>query len=501
MSKYNKSFIIVFISNFLTKTVGFIKDLLFGWTFGATTLLDNYFLITSIPNIINSTWNKALETVLLPIHADNSNKYGELKANQILSQLSFILSLISLVVYIIIVIIGSIALKYLYISTFTHIIPIAISIVCFAIIIETFLLSLKIHKLSHKKFLLIQILPFFQSFVLILAILFFRTSLNLTYLSLFYILGTSIQLLVTINLKWIWSNIKVYTRKLLIEVKSVIKNSMLLSMAAGIGMLNVFVDQTFALRLSEGSITYIHYGSFFLTIFQILIVQNFNTILFPSFQEYVQSKNIEAIKGDCQKFVKFVLLICLLSWILMLNNGYFLVHFLLSRGEMTVDSIKIIYFCVLGYGLAFLGTSINGIIIRIFHVFSEFKFLFRLSFINFFINIILNFIFIYLFGIWGIALSTSITILFLNIIHFLYLDKKLFLKIIEFSDRWYLRFFLLFLTCTFVEFIIIKYAINIYSTNLADNILLIIISVFSFVLLTVIFKFIMFRDGKLVLVF
>ena len=114
VNKYLKPFLEVFSTNFLVKLVGFFKELLFGWIYGPNVILDTYFFITSIPNMINATWNKALETVLLSAYQKLRIEKGDNEANHFLSSSVVILSIFTILIYLILFLIINLVLKQFF---------------------------------------------------------------------------------------------------------------------------------------------------------------------------------------------------------------------------------------------------------------------------------------------------------------------------------------------------------------------------------------------------
>ena len=409
VNKYLKPFLEVFSTNFLVKLVGFFKELLFGWIYGPNVILDTYFFITSIPNMINATWNKALETVLLSAYQKLRIEKGDNEANHFLSSSVVILSIFTILIYLILFLIINLVLKQFFGDYFDYEKIDAAKIVSFAIIFETLILSVKVNNYANKRFVIPTLLPIFQSGIIVLALVFLTDSLNIIHLSILYSCGAFLQLTVLLKYPWFWKFIKKINLTYFNTIKDFLKNTFLLTVASGISFLNIFVDQAFALRISEGAVTYIHYGAFFLTLFQIFFVQNIYTIFFPQFQEYYLNEDYDSLTSDTQNIIKLIFIICLLIQIILINNGFYVINLILGHGKMSSTDIQLIYKIVLAYGLAFLGTALNAVLIRLLHIYQRFKFIFVMSLVNFTLNIVFNIYFIHLFGIVGIALSTSLT--------------------------------------------------------------------------------------------
>lgn len=434
---YQKHFLTVLGTNIVVKTIGLIKELLLGWSFGATRILDNFLLVTSIPNIINVTWNTALETVLLPIYQNQKMEDGEAKANEFLRNLITLLILVTGGGYLVLLFVIDYGLQLLYGKMYTHEISLAAKIVTLVILVDCAALAIKVYNYAQKKYFWPTTLPIFQSAGLVLFLLLFWNRLTLISISWIYLLGGSTQIVILLRYRWFWKAGFIANMRALNQVKSLLKNSSLLALAAGISTLNLFVDKAFALRISEGAITIIHYGAFFLTFYQILFIQNINTIFFPQFQEYIIQKKYHKIQSDAEKIIKMIFLLSLFAWIFIINNGYLFLDLILGHGEISSYDIGVIYQCLLAYGLSFLGMALNVILIRILHVYNEYKLIFNISFVNFGLNILLNYLFVLFWGVWGIPLSTSITFIIICFIYLVYLKRMRKIEIVGFKDWWY----------------------------------------------------------------
>lgn len=485
-SKYTESFIQFFSANLITKFIGFFKEIFLGWIFGATKILDHFFFLTSIANVFNATWNKALETTVFQEYQkkrieDSTEKADEYLLNTILS-----FTLITILFVILLNLILPAIFSFILNQNISDSFILAGRLITATVIVETFVLSLKIYKFAEKKFFLTSMLPSFQSFTLLAGLLLFKDIKTISFLALLYLAGTSFQLVLLSSLKKTLRQFRFFSFRYFSDSFKLVKKSILLTLASGISTLNIFVDQSFAMNLPDGAVSYIHYGAFFLTFYQVLFVRNINTIFFPQFQEYAIHKEWDKLKSDTIKILKIIFLSSILIWLIILNNGEFFLKLILGYGNMSGEAIQIIYFCMLGYSLAFLGTALNAILIRILHVYDAFKFIFYISLMNFHLNLVFNFLFVRWFGIWGIPLSTSVTFLMIVITYFIYLFKYHHLILIEFRDLWYKKFLFAFI----LSFII---GGGFYVMNLQLELNYYLFNVISFLVTIILFSWIVFK--------
>jgi len=486
-NSYLKSFSQFFSANFIVRFISLIREVILAWVVGPSKILDIFFFITTIPNLVNATWNKAIETVLLTKYEIDRNNTKILEAKYILAKRLSSIIVISFFVYIILSITFPIIMYFFYENIFSKPLIMAIFIVNITFLVETYIIAIKIVKFSEHNFFLPSIIPAIQSLLMIVGIISLTDKITVLFLALLYSVGSFLQLSI------LFKNEFSVLRKMFIakvdfnSIKDIFKDSAQLSLAAGISSLNLFVDQSFALSLGESANSYIHYGNYFLTVYSVLFVKNINTIFFPQFQKFVLKNEHKMLLNDTRKIIKFILMFGLIIILITVNNGYYLLNLMLGHGKVNSDDIRIIYYCTLGYSGAFFGMAINAILIRVLHVYMEYKIIIKVAVVNFISNVVLNYILLKVFGIWGLTLSTSITILLIVIIYFIYLKIKRGLIIIDVSF-WFKKYALIIILLSGMEIMIWK-----ISGTFIQHSLLLNISIFMTTIITVIMLFSLFK--------
>ena len=100
MSANYKAFFLKFFSaNFIVRFLGFIKDMMLGWIIGPSRMLDIFFFLTTMPTVLNSTWNKALETVTLSRYEKEIHSADTGKAISQFKKVTYNFTVISLLIY------------------------------------------------------------------------------------------------------------------------------------------------------------------------------------------------------------------------------------------------------------------------------------------------------------------------------------------------------------------------------------------------------------------
>jgi len=462
-SKYLKSFIQFFSANFIARAISLVREVILASILGPSKILDIFFFIIAIPEFINQIWTRPLETIILKEYVidKNDNSLKTAKSNLSGHIVNFIF--ISFLLYIIVSVFFPIIIYYFYNSYYSEYIIPAVFFVNTIFLFETYLILIRVVRYSENNFFLPTVIPIIQSITMIFGILYFNQKLTLVILAIFYAIGGFLQLTLFFK-KEFFVLCKFFTsRILLLQESKILQDTLRISMASGLSSMNIIIDQIFALNHGEASNSYIHYGYFFLTVYSFLIVKNINTVLYPQFQKYYVENKVQELLSDIQKMTKIIFLITTVSITLLLTNGLFIIEKLIGHGKVSTSDLQIIYYCTLGYAGAFWGTAMNSMLVRIVQIYSEYRILIIVAIVNFISNIIFNFVLLKMFGIWGIAISTSFSFTLIVIIYLVYLRGKR--KIVFFKDfNWYLKFSLwVVLTAIFVYIMVFK--MNLYSNN------------------------------------
>lgn len=495
-SKYLKSFLDFFSANFAARLISLIREILLARFLGPSKILDIYFFIIAVPEFVNQIWNRPLETVLLKKYATYLHGGTIEIAKKNLSSHFAALFVVSFILYFLVSLIFPFIIYFFYKDFFSIYLVGSIFLINFALVIETSILAVKVVKYSENNFFIPSIIPIFQSLTMVAGIIFWEEQLSLIKLSFLFSMGSFLQLTILFKKEFKFVVYILFRKSKIVFENLILKNTAQLSLAAGLSSINVIVDQAFALNLGEAANSYIHYGYYFLTIYSFLIVRNLNTILFPQFQKYIVEKNYDKLFSDIQKMVKITLTLSIVSSVFLFNNGHFVLKLLIGHGKVTNADLVIIYYCTLAYAGAFLGTALNAILVRVLHVYNEYNLIIAVAVINLTVNIIFNYIFIIFFGVWGIALSTSLSFFVIIIIYFVFLSRTR--KIKFFYDRkWYKKFIAFFVIVITLEYGLFSFVGWFINQSLQFNVITFIVTLFLTTLLLLIFKLFRFRDFKL----
>lgn len=447
----NNSLILLFWT--LTgKIIGFLRDIVLSYLFGASIVSDAFLVSLSIPTIIFSGIISALVTTYIPVLSKINSNNERLQLNRNLCTLLFIFSLFScLVLYIgsnliILIFSGGMSREAMDLA----IIYFKISIWCLPFLSLTYLYT-AIFQYSEKYFY-VGINGIILNTSIILGMLLLRN--NIEFLSVSIILGYGIQTLFfyhrlkkerifhySFYLNLQDSNVRLMTKKMLPIFSGQI-----------ISEINSIIDKNMASQLVIGTISSLDYSYKVLTMVQGIITFPISTILFTKL-----SKSKGKFKQDAViKSVVIVLLLIVPLNIIIYCFSTEIIQLLFYRGAFGIDALIKTSECLKVYSIGLLPLTLRVIIEKLFYSETNTKIPMKSSFYGIIVNIVLDFVLINIYGHKGLAFATSVSLW----ISYIYMHSKM-IRLYGFSYNGILfiivsfvifEYFFLSKLCLFIDF-------------------------------------------------
>lgn len=419
-----RSIIVVAIIIVSLKIIGFFKEVVIASTFGLSEFLDAFLIASLIPAFLQNVFITAFKNIFIPnyiIELQNQEKVGEFQSVTLISILIIIFLSISTTY-----IISDYFLENVYPNHDENFYKLIKSQLFYLLPclffwgISSFLEGL----LEIKgKFFLSSISAVFIPIMILICVYFFNSLLGVNVLAVGTLIGSIISFFYLL-ISCLYYN-KINIKKPILNHNSKIMLKQLppkISSGFLTGM-NDFVDQYFAAQLVVGSIAAISYGvkiPSFLLSFSIIALGN---VLLPYFSKKVAENVLETYK-ELFKILKIIFFSGLLITFLIYLFSYEIIEFLFEKKQFTskdtlivskIQRIILIYipFYLCGNVLVKFLTSIN-----------KNKFMAWQSFYKLFANIILNYILIKKYGLYGLAMSTTIVIILNTFIYLFYTYKQ-----------------------------------------------------------------------------
>src|SRR5690606_25281133 len=187
--------------------------------------------------------------------------------------------------------------------------------------------------------------------------------------------------------------------------------------------MNNYIDQFFAAQLVIGSIAALNYGIKIPAFAISIVITALGSVLLPHFSRLV-TENLESAYQHLFKILKWVVLLSAIFVVIGIFTSDFIIELLFERNEFTHDDtlkVSLIQKITLAYVPFYLCTLI---IVRFLTSINKNKFMAWVSFLNLITNNILNIILIKRFGVYGLALSTTLVLISSSDFYFGYTYKQ-----------------------------------------------------------------------------
>ena len=419
-----RNMLIVGVITLLLKVIAFYKETLIASSFGLGEVLDTFLVAILVPTFIQSVFMNSLRNIFIP------NYIAEMKDNGNKGSFQSIILIITISISIF-----SAFLAFMSIDVFLEIIypghteSYYISVKKQLYIVLPCLLFWGVNSMIGGLFEISNrfITAHAYGFIPLITMIFFLFFLKDYFGELVLAIGT----LTGTILGFTYMIIAAARHKILIISKPVINANAKLMIkqlppkisASFLSAMNNYIDQFFTGQLIVGSIAALNYGNRVPAFGITIVIMALGSVLLPHFSRLVNEDLIAAYR-QLFRSMKIVLLGGIIVVLIGIFLSDWLIELWLERNEFShEDTLKVsriqqillanvpFYLCTL-IMVKFL-TSIN-----------KNKFMAWISLGNLVINLALNIIFIKFYGVYGLALSTSLVLIISSIFYFSYTYRQ-----------------------------------------------------------------------------
>lgn len=400
--------LVMFITLFV-KVIGFFKESIVASSFGLSELLDTFYISMLVPGFISNVFLNSFSTVFIPNYIAESKTSNNIRSFQTTAFLMVLgISLVFIVVaflftdvYINVIFPGHSPSYYQLIKLqFYFLIP------CIVFWGISSLISglLKI----YDEFKYSSLNTVFIPISIIVCVLFYRESLGDSVLAFGTLIGSSLNLVFLIYMAIKKGILKFQKPDFKNENAMLMLKQLPAKASSGFftGLIGV-TDQFFAAQLVVGSIAALNYGSKIPAFITGLLILTLNSVLLPYFSKKVMENRKKAY-SDLYKVLKRLFIVAGIITVIAIISSDWVVRILFERQEFTsedtykvslLQKITLIYapFTVCGMVLVNFLTSIN-----------KNKFMAYVALGSMILNFILDYLLMKLYGVYGIALCTTI---------------------------------------------------------------------------------------------
>ena len=410
------------------KMVGFIKQAVVAYVYGANTITDTYFIAWGFVSGISEAAVKSLLVSLVAIYTNIRIINGKEKAARLINGLiKLFLPLFAILSGIIFmsapIFAGFLAPSYNGINLER--------LICFIRVLSPILIFGCIELIfgaisdSYKSFYVPRLQSFIYSVSIILGCLVLSKRFGIFALVIGQYFSSIVFVVLLVLSTKKYHSFYIVKVKEIPEIKSILLTAIPLFIGNSALQLNQIVDKSITSQLSSGAasaLSYCHTLEQFVT--NIMIV-NIGNVMFANFAEFIANGEIDKVKVTLEKTLNFLIALLLGVSAVTLICAKDIVSIVYYRGSFNYDAVLLTSKALVGYSLSFVVVAVRDLIIKCLYAFKDTKSPMVATLISIVLNIFLSITLSKLLGIFGVAIATSISAVVGMIINSFMLKKHI----------------------------------------------------------------------------
>lgn len=423
-----KTVLLVMILTIVSKVVGFAREIILAYFYGASGISDAYLISLTIPTVIFAFIAEGLKTTYIPIFSKVESEQGVEEANKYTSNIITLLMLASTFIILPVLLFTEPIVK-LFASGFEG---------------ETLAIAVTFTEISIFSVYGIGIINIFQAYLQVKKDFIIPTLVSLPLnlmlvLSIVVSVGHDDRILAVGKVIAVLAQLifmipfllkKGYKHTFYLNFRDEnLRKTLLLAMPVILGtsvnQINKLVDRTIASRVIVGGVSALNYAvrlnGFILNVF----VLSLAAVVYPSFSKYIANQNIKGFKRSLSESINIISLLVIPATLGMMLFSESIVSLLFGRGAFDVNATTLTASALFFYSVGLMGFGLREILSRALYSLQDTKTPMINASIGMVLNIILNIVLSKFLGIGGLALATSISAIFTTGLMFISLRKKI----------------------------------------------------------------------------
>src|SRR5699024_2745252 len=407
-----KTILILMVITGLSKILGFIRELLLAFFYGATDLTDIYFISLTIPETIYAFFGIALSTSLIPLYSELKEKHPiEVQNKFINNVLSFIfLSSILLIIFVWIFTPQIVKLfAFGFTGTTFELAVLFTRITIISIYFRGVLYVFKGYLQVNNSFVFAEFTGLFFNLIMIIIIP-LSYIYGFIFLPIGFIVGRLIQVMIIYpftekeGFKYIFyinKNDQFFGRMIVLAVPGIFGIS--------INQINILIDRTLASQILSGGISALTYAEKINLLVHGVVVITIATVIYSTMSKQAAKQDFEGLKNTLIESINMIIILIIPLSLLFMTQAQTIISVIYGRGAFEQDAIQLTSVALFFYTIGLIGIALREILTRAFFSVQDSRTPTINASISMIINIILNVILSKYLGIGGLALATSIS--------------------------------------------------------------------------------------------
>lgn len=409
--------LILILLTIISKFLGFFREVLVSFYYGASITSDLYFIAILIPNTIFALISAGLIANFIPILTKIGLENAKLYNNFAVSTLNFTL------------IISTIFISIFYIFD-THIVKVFVSgfdenQISLAssytkiTILSIYFLSIQLilsNYLNTKNKFYINVLASIPFNLVIMLSVVISAKTSEIILAYGFLSATLLQALLNFVFS-IKSNLKYsFTLNIDKHLKKLILLSLPIILGITVNQINVIIDRSIASNILVGGISSLTYSSNLTAFIIAVFVMTASTLVFPKISKLIEQKKIKEFVNTVEETVVVMIIILIPITTIFILNSTKIIQLVYGRGSFDAQDIKITSATLAFYSIGLLGIAIRELLSKAFYAMNEVRIPVKNGMYAVLLNILLNFSLTPFFGINALAFSTSASALIASVL-------------------------------------------------------------------------------------
>lgn len=396
--------------------LSFMKEAVIANYYGISASVDAYTIAIQVPVTLFAFVSVAIQSVVIPLYSDLLYKIGHDEANKFIDNLLTIVLLFSLSI----IVIGELSAG-IFISVFapgfdfyTHelaksLLQVTWPSIVFTVVSQIFVAILNV----HKQYIWPAFAVYFLNISVILCTIFLHQQWGIFSACIGQVVGAFLNALFLFALIRNYYHYKFEIRFKDIMLQKALKMSLPVLWSISVAEINAMINRGVASFLFIGSIASLGYASKINSLLMTFFVSAISTIVYPLYAEASAKGNIEQLNLRINKTLSVYSLLLVPAFCFLFCYKKEIVSVAFARGAFDAEAVKQTAALLGYYSIGLLFMAFRETLTKIFYSLKDTKTSAQNATLGVFINIVLNLSLPFLMGGNGLALSTTISAIFI----------------------------------------------------------------------------------------
>lgn len=427
LKNLKQSTLVLMLIIVISKLMGMLRDIVLANYFGTSNVSDAYLIAISVPTLLFYFIGHALSTAYLPMYNKIRYDKGETEAQKYSNNLICISFCLCTIIVVVLIFFPEAVIKLFAAGFDDDTVELTAKFIRYSAASIYFMTIVNIwggYLQANNNFIIPASISVPRNIVLIISIV--VALYDIKYLGIGILIAYISEFLLL--LPFVIKN--GFRFRPIIELKTPeIKETLYLVLpiiiGVGVSQINKIIDRSIASTVISGGISALNYASIINNAVQEVLVTGIITILFAKCAAWVAEKKYEKVKSKLSETIDTLIFFLVPATLGIIVCSESIVRCILCRGAFDMASVNMTVgaLCCYTIGLVFL--AIRDTMVKVFYAYKDTKITTATSIGAILINIILNLVLSHFWGINGLAIATSISVVIQCVVLYLILRRKI----------------------------------------------------------------------------